>query len=53
MNVILAPIGNQVTLEVIGNQIEVTTFDVFTDRTFISQFQIHEKHKEVHHETYT
>lgn len=50
MAVQIEPIGNQTLLSMIGNRIELTLFDVHTDRYFLSQFQITEEHKEVTHE---
>ena len=39
-----------VELKEVGNSVEITTFDVFTERGFISQFQISEENEEVRHE---
>lgn len=39
-----------VELEPVGNFIEVELFDVYTDRYYVSQFQLLEENKEVHHE---
>lgn len=50
MTVELKEIGNQTELSAVGNDAEVTTFDVFTERSYISQFQISEENEEVRHE---
>lgn len=49
MTVEIEPIGNQVELLSLGNSVEVSIFDVYTDRAFLSQFQINEENKEVRH----
>lgn len=36
-------------IEPIGNSIELVLFDVYTDRYYLSQFQIMEENEEVHH----
>lgn len=36
-------------LVIVGNEVEVTLFDVFTDHSFLTQFQVIEEHKEVNH----
>lgn len=40
-------IDTQTTVEAIGNDVSVTLFDVYTDRLFLSQFQLYEETKEV------
>lgn len=45
----LDSVGNQTQVYEVGNHVEVKLFDVFTDRYFISQFQIAEEHREVTH----
>jgi len=46
----LEPVGNQTQVSSVGNQVESSLFDIFTDRYFLSQFQLIEEHKEVTHE---
>lgn len=46
----IEPIGNQLTLDAAGNFISLELFDVFTDRYYISQFQMSEDYVEVLHE---
>lgn len=38
-----------VELEPVGNSIELELFDVYTDRYYLSQFQIMEETEEVRH----
>lgn len=46
----LEAIGNQTELTAIGNSVELTIYNVFTSRTFITQFQFNEENEEVGHE---
>lgn len=39
-----------IELEIIENSVELALFDVFTNRYFVTQFQIEELHQEVSHE---
>jgi hypothetical protein len=39
-----------VEVEKIGNQVEFSLFDVFTDSYYVTQFQTIDEHKEVIHE---
>jgi hypothetical protein len=43
-------IGNQTELTAIGNSVELTVYNVFTSRSYITQFQISEENEEVGHE---
>ena len=38
-----------IEIEPVGNFIELELFDVYTDRYYLSQFQIMEENEEVHH----
>lgn len=45
----IEPVGNQLFLDEIGNQVSLQLFDVFTDHYYLSQFQIMQEHGEVLH----
>ena len=45
----LEPVGNQLSLDDVGNSVSLQLFDVFTDHYFLSQFLILEEHEEVIH----
>lgn len=50
MTIELVKVWNAIELTTIDNSVELALFDVYTNRYFLSQFQITEIHQEVSHE---